>query len=149
LVESRCDAGPAADWPYIMWLYKSSAHRVAEYRLTHAPQESDDFVRACNLPAHSQASAIALAVRDAIAELGAIDPVYIRADDSFDDDLATLPFWGSLDTVGVVLALEQHLSIRISDDDAQCVRHPEFSRGMAVADFVRDVFKAVRTKMAR
>jgi hypothetical protein len=45
-------------------------------------------------------------------------------------------------------ALEQHLNIKISDDDAHCIRHPEFSRGMVVADFVRDVFKAVSTEMA-
>lgn len=129
-----------------MWPFTSSALKVAEYSRSRTPQEPAEFVRACALPDDPNRTSIALAVRDAIAELGEIDPLLVRADDSFDRDLVNLPFWGSLDTIAVILALEKHLKTKISDDDAHSIRNPEMSHGMVVADFVRDVFQVVNTK---
>jgi acyl carrier protein len=131
-----------------MWAFKSSAQRLAEYKDTHSPQDDGDFVQACNLPAHPQSSAIALGVRDAVVELGEIDAPYIRASDRFDQELTHFAFWGSLDTIAVVLEFEKHLGVRISDDDAQHIRNPEMAKGVTVADFVADVFKVVSPKMA-
>ncbi|MAT73082.1 MAG: hypothetical protein CMJ58_26660 [Planctomycetaceae bacterium] len=132
----------------IMWPFKSQQQRIAEFRSTHERQAADEFVRRCNLPEHPHAGAIALAVRTAIAELGSIESDYVRADSSLDDDLITLSFWGSLDTIAVVLELEQHRGVKISDDEAQRIRHPEFS-SMIVADFVRAVFMVVVDKFSK
>lgn len=120
---------------------------VSDFKATRSPQDDEEFIRACNLPAGTKPSTIALGVRAAIAELGQVEPMYIRANDSFDDELISLPFWDSLDTYAVVLTLEEHLGIHISDNEAQQIRHPEMSRGMTVADFVTDTFKALADKI--
>ena len=131
-----------------MWPFKSSVQLVAGYKSAHLPQDDDDFVRGRSLPTHPRSSAIALGVRAAIAELGKIDVAYIRASDRFDRDLVCLPFWGSLDTIGVVLALERNLGVTICDDEAQCVRNPEVTPGVTVAEFVADVYKVIGGKLA-
>lgn len=131
-----------------MWPFKSSTEWVAEFKATRSPQDSEEFVRACSLPTSPASSALAIGVRAAIAELGEVDSTYIRADDGFDDDLIKLPFWGSLDGLAIILTLQDHLGIRISDEEAQRIRNPESSSGMTVADFVTDIFDVLGDKMA-
>lgn len=129
-----------------MWPFKTTTKRLAEYRESHPAQKDDDFVRECGLADSPKSVAIALGVRAAIAELGEIDPTYIRASDRFDEDLVYLPFWGSLDTVGIVIALEKHLGTLISNDEAQRIRDPESEKGVTVAQFVTEVHQMLSAR---
>lgn len=130
-----------------MWHFKSSAQMVSDFKSTRSPQGNEEFVRNCRLPAGKSTTVVALGVRATIAELGQVEPDFIRADDQFDNELISLPFWDSLDTYEVILTLQEHLGIDISDNDAQQIRHPEMSRGMTVADFASDVFNVLADKI--
>ena len=98
-----------------------------------------DFVRGCDVQP-SKANA-AIQIRIAIANLGGVEPGYVHALDTFDDELAHFDFWGSLDTVEVALELERQLGINIADDKLQRIVNPELVSGWTVADFVRNVIE--------
>ncbi|MEQ8835940.1 MAG: acyl carrier protein [Lacipirellulaceae bacterium] len=130
-----------------MWLFKLSAQMLADFKSTRSPQEDEEFVRECNLPAGRKSSVVAIGVREAIAELGQVEPTYVRANDRFDNELVSLPFWDSLDTIEVILTLEKSIGIPITESEAQRIRHPESVRGMTVSDFVTDVYEALAEKI--
>lgn len=102
-------------------------------------QSERDFVEACGLDARSDGERVALGVRRAIANLGGVDQKLIRANDTFNDDLVDLEFWGSLDSIELVLEVEKCLGFAISDTQAQSIPDPESIAGYTVADFVRSV----------
>src|SRR5262249_20239256 len=53
-------------------------------------------------------------VRRAIAGLGTVPAETIRADDTFSEDLVQLPFWDSLEWMGLILEIEQQPEDRVS-----------------------------------
>ncbi len=104
-------------------------------------QSDDDFLARCELNrGHADA---AIRVRAAIATLAGVEPGYVHAEDTFDGDLAHFDFWGSLDSVAIVLELEKQMGIPISDEQAQRIVDPESVRDLTVAQFVRSVLEAV------
>ena len=108
-----------------------------EFIQARIAQAEAEFLRRCDLPAHLEASA--LAVRAAIANLAGVDVCLVHADDRFDTELLHFDFWGSLDTIAVVLELEQCLGVPISDAQSQKLPNPEFVPGPTVAEWVRRV----------
>jgi acyl carrier protein len=105
-------------------------------------QPDSEFIARCELTGES--ASYALKVRTAIANLAKVDPEYVRAQDTFDRDLAQFDFWGSLDSIAVVLELEECLGVRISDKVAGEIPNPERAPGITVAEFVRDVLHVIQ-----
>jgi acyl carrier protein len=108
-------------------------------------QSSQDFLAACDLS--GDAADEALKVRDAIANLGGVGAECVRADHTFERDLTHFDFWGSLDSVAVVLELETCLGIIITDDMAAQIPDPESIPGFTTADFVRSVLRVVQERI--
>jgi len=59
------------------------------------------------------------------------------------NELVHFDFWGSLDSIAVVLELENSLGIEISDEMASEIPDPERIPGFTVAQFARGVLEAV------
>jgi hypothetical protein len=72
-----------------------------------------EFVKACEIPGEPLMVEVALAARRVIAELGTVPAETIRPDDSFAQDLVHLPYWDSLDWLGLVLGIERELGGRV------------------------------------
>lgn len=124
---------------------RGEAARAAAFATAREPLLVTDFCHGCGLHASGAGCARAAAVRRAITRLGQVPPHAIRPGDRFAVELAALPFWDSLDVVGVALALEEELAVELSDAQLQRVRHPEHHPSLSVRDFVADVL-AVLTR---
>jgi acyl carrier protein len=122
--------------------FRSHARDKREFLASRTVQEEADFLANCGLPEESVEAA--LAVRKAIATLGGVDPGYVHALDSFARDLSHFDFWGSLDSVAVVLELEHALRVHISDEQAQRMPDPELVDDLTVADFIRSVLEVLQ-----
>ena len=124
-----------------MW-FRSHARDKREFLDSRTKQTETAFLAQCGLPEES-AEAV-LAVRKTIATLGGVDPGYVHAMDSFARDLSHFDFWGSLDSVAVVLELEQALDIRVSDEQAREMPDPELTDDLTVAAFIRSVLEVLQ-----
>lgn len=62
---------------------------------------------------------IALGARRAFADLGSVPAESIKASDRFYPDLEKLPFYDSIDALGVILELETKVGVQICGDDAE------------------------------
>src|SRR5262249_61076713 len=71
------------------------------------------------LPAGLEATHAALAVRRAVANLGSVDPGFIRAEDVYPDQLGVLPFWDSIDWLAFLFELEEQLGTKISTKEME------------------------------
>ncbi len=68
---------------------------------------------------------------------GGTDESFINSHDKFFPDLAHLPFWDSLDAMGIILELEQEFEIEITEEEAETMLNPEIEwRTATVADAV-------------
>jgi len=115
-------------------MFKSAHAKVAKFRRNRSRQTDDDFLREVGVPSEAPASRIALAVRRAVATAGLVDPLYIRADDRADHELAVLPLWDSMDWVELVMNIEDELGIEISDEEAMSIRVHNFSLRSCIDD---------------
>jgi acyl carrier protein len=69
---------------------------------------------------------------------------FIHHDALFSSELVDLPFWDSLDAVGIALVLEEELGIELSDEQLERVRNPEhLQQNLKVSDFVADVLAVI------
>jgi acyl carrier protein len=100
-------------------------------------QSDSDFIVGCGLA--MDCAPTALKIRTAIANLAKVEVAQIRAQDTFDHDLVHFEFWGSLDSIAVVLELEKCLGLCIPDEVAADIPNPERRPGITVAEFVKDV----------
>lgn len=123
--------------------------RLKQFLAGRTPQTDADFVAACGVDAHPCGAQVALGVRKVIAQLGGIESyeTYVRSENRFQHELALLDFWDSLDTVMVVLSLEETLRVKISDDEAAKISNPEERKELSVCQFVMDVLAIVSPKM--
>lgn len=112
-----------------------------EFLESRTKQSDEEFIAGCALTMESRSDAIK--VRSAIANLGRVDAGYVWSEDRFDRELVHFDFWGSLDSVAVVLELEKCLGIRIGDEQASQIPDPEQTSGLTVAEFVRSVLRIV------
>ena len=115
-------------------MFKSAHAKVAAFRKTRGRQSNDDFLREVGASNDAHASHVALAVRRAVATAGLVDPLYIRADDRADNDLAVLPLWDSMDWVELVMNIEDELGVTITDEDAMSIRVNHFSVRSCIED---------------
>ncbi len=93
-----------------MWCIFKTAHaKVADFRAGRSRQPDEQFVAECALPDDPEASRIAVGVRRAVASVGLVDPLFIRASDRFPEELGALPLWDSMDWIALILALEEEL----------------------------------------
>lgn len=91
------------------------ATELAASRWRERPTLGDDeFVKACGLPDEPLMIEVALAARRVIAELGTVPAGTIRPDDSFARDLVQLPYWDSLEWMGLVIGIEAELGDRVN-----------------------------------
>lgn len=120
-----------------MTWFKSKRQRVQEFSDSKPPESDEEFVSGCGVS--SATAHIAIGVRRVIARLGSVEPAFICHDDLFEGRIDRLPFWDSLDTIGIVMELEEEFGVKIDDAKAQRIRHPELTRKLTVKDFVSDV----------
>ncbi len=96
----------------------SAERKVAVFCVGRSRQPDDPFIAECGLPSDAEAARIAVAVRRAVADIGSIDPEFIRADDAYPDQLGVLPLWDSMDWIAFLMALEEQLGTRLSEEEA-------------------------------
>jgi acyl carrier protein len=121
-------------------LLKSSHAKVAEFKKGRDRQSDEEFLRELGVGDGAEEREVALAVRRAIASVGLVDPLYIRADDRERDELSMLPLWDSMDWVSLLLELEAELKLSIPDKAAAQIKITDFS----VRSCVRDTLAVVR-----
>jgi len=124
------------------WMNYRSGKTIKDDFLKSRKKQSDkEFLAACELPDNLGCSA--LKVRVAIANLGGVEAGDIRAEDTFDGELIHFDFWGSLDSIAIVLELEICLGLKIDDVMASQIVDPEAKPRTTVAEFVRCVLRVV------
>jgi len=131
----------------VFWIIRRK--QVQAFTSGKNPQSDEEFLAGCGLPDNDGAKSVALGVRRVIATFGEIEPEYIHHNAVFASEINYLPFWDSLDGVELVMTLEDELGTAISDEEAESIRNPEFDKtGLAVRDFVSDVYRVVGARMA-
>lgn len=119
---------------------KGSHFKVAEFKQGRNRQADADFLRDLGIGDNPEEREVALAVRRSVANVGLIDPLYIRADDRARDELSVLPLWDSMDWVALLMELEDELGLSIPDKEAQQIKVSDFS----VRSCVKDTLAVVR-----
>jgi acyl carrier protein len=119
---------------------KGSRDKVADFKKGRERQSDEDFLRDLGMLDSAEEREVALAVRRAVANVGLIDPLYIRADDREREELSVLPLWDSMDWVALLMELEDELSLAIPDKAAEKIKVSNFS----VRSCVRDTIMVVR-----
>ena len=119
---------------------KGSHAKVADFKKGRERQSDEDFLRDLGFGDSAEEREVALAVRRAVANVGLIDPLYIRADDRERDELSVLPLWDSMDWVALLMELEDELGLAIPDKEAEKIKVSDFS----VRSCVRDTLAVVR-----
>ena len=117
-------------------LFQHWTTRVAEFTKGRTPESDDAFLAACGLPDNAETRRIAIGVRDVFGEEGSVDPKFIFATDRYPEDLEILPSWDSLDTVDLLMRIEEKLDIRIPDRDADQLFRLRFTVREFVATMV-------------
>lgn len=78
------------------------------------PTADETFLEQVGIDPASPQAAVAPTARRVFAELGSIPPQSVRGPDRFYPDFQRLPFYDSVDALGILLQLESQLSIKIS-----------------------------------
>ena len=123
----------------VVMRFRSAKQIKQDFLNARTGQSEADFLTVCGVRAELEQRA--LRVRAAIANLAGVDVCHIHADDKFDSELTHFDFWGSLDSIELVLELEESLDVRISDEQAHEIPDPESVPALTVADWVRRVVK--------
>jgi acyl carrier protein len=97
--------------------FRTARQKIALFCAGRSRQPDDQFAAECGLPTDAEAARIAVAVRRAVADIGSIDPEFIRADDAYPDQLGVLPLWDSMDWMAFIWALEEKLGTRLSVEE--------------------------------
>lgn len=121
--------------------FNSKQRQSKAYCENRLPQTDEEFVSGCGVA--GSAEGIAIGVRRVIARLGSVDPVYIHHDARFIGEINRLDFWDSLDSIAIVMELQDELGCAIDDDAASQIRNPEMTTNLTVAEFVSDVINVV------
>ena len=91
--------------------------QIARFCAGRSLQTDERFLLDSNLPANAATARIAIAVRRAVANIGTVDPQYIRPGDAYPDQLAVLPLWDSMDWFAFRMELEEQLGACFSDEE--------------------------------
>ncbi|MBI5758483.1 MAG: hypothetical protein HZA46_08200 [Planctomycetales bacterium] len=80
-----------------------------DFRVGRTRQPDDEFLSDCGVAPGTEATRIALAVRRAVAGIGLVDPLFVRAANSYPGTLELLPLWDSMDWLALGLEMEREL----------------------------------------
>ena len=117
--------------------------QIAKFCAGRSTQSDEQFLLASGLPPDAETARVAIAVRRAVANIGAVDPQFVRPDDAYPDQLAVLPLWDSMDWFAFRMELEEQLGDRFS--------HEEFKRlfdGSGASISVKEMVDGVQRVLA-
>jgi hypothetical protein len=89
---------------------------VADFRKGRSRQPDNEFLADCGVEPETETDRIALAVRRAVASIGLVDPLFVRAWDSYPGTLELLPLWDSMDWFALQMEIEHELGQRVPGD---------------------------------
>jgi hypothetical protein len=95
-------------WRFLR-VFKPAHCKVADFRRGRTRQPDDEFLADCGVAPGTEPARIALAVRRAVAATGLVDPLFVRAQDSYPGSLEVLPLWDSMDWVALQFEIEREL----------------------------------------
>jgi acyl carrier protein len=98
-------------------VFRTANQKVAAFCEGRSRQADEEFTADCGLPAEPLAARVAVAVRRAVANIGSVDPLFIRAADLYPDQLGVLPLWDSMDWLAYLMELEKELGTRFSEEE--------------------------------
>ncbi len=126
---------------------KRMQKNLSEFSNNVSRQSDQDFVEKCFEKACQKKMTIALSIRNAIANLGNIQPEFIHAESSF-EELDLLSFWeccgdAGFDTILFVEAIEKELNLKLTDKQLQScsVQDPDLNIKLKICDFVQDFYR--------
>lgn len=106
------------------------------------PTADATFLEQVGIDPASPQAAVALTARRVFAELGSIPPQSVRGPDRFYPDFQRLPFYDSVDALGILLELGSQLSIKISRSASDPLMTLITAReSVTVAEAVREVVR--------
>lgn len=121
--------------------------RATELAASHwreRPRMGDgEFLKACEIPDDPLTVEVALAARRVIADLGTVPTETIKPDDSFAHDLVQLPYWDSLEWMGLVMGIERELDDRVIITEQGFDEAMRVARGLSKGLRVRHVVRAM------
>ncbi len=95
-------------WQFLR-VFKPAHVKVDDFRRGRTRQPDDEFLADCGVQPGTETARIALAVRRAVAFIGLVDPLYVRATDSYPGTLELLPLWDSMDWFSLQMEIEREL----------------------------------------
>ena len=95
-------------WQFLR-VFKPAHLKVDDFRTGRTRQPDDEFLADCGVQPGTETARIALAVRRAVAWVGLVDPLYVRATDSYPGTLELLPLWDSMDWFSLQMEIEREL----------------------------------------
>jgi hypothetical protein len=121
--------------------------RSVDYFLSRSFSQSDDeFIKICFQDFSNEKIKVAIGIRHAIAELGSIEPEYIRGELSF-EELDSLPFWrlcgdAGFDTGILINSIEKNLGIKFTERQLELahVRDPDLNISMKIYEFIQEFY---------
>jgi len=119
-------------WRFLR-VFKPAHSKVDDFREGRTRQSDNEFLADCGLTPGTEAAEVALAVRRAVAGVGLIDPLFIRAHDSYPGTLEVLPLWDSMDWLCLVFELERELGHSARWEPGEILQH---SRFLTVRDLI-------------
>lgn len=125
----------------VAWRKARAERKAARYIALYATlaQTDDEFVAACRAQGVAHSRDLILGIRRIMAGYGMVPPEYIPSTATYFDDLCALPHWDSLDSVELVLQIEEVFEVTIPDREAEKMLNPEIAPiGTVVADFIQD-----------
>ena len=99
--------------------------KVEDFCRGRARQPDNEFLADCGIEAGGEAARVALAVRRAVAWIGVVDPLFVRASDSYPGTLELLPLWDSMDWLSLQLRIEEELGQKVRWEACECAPNPE------------------------
>ncbi|MBI5383884.1 MAG: hypothetical protein HZA90_04275 [Verrucomicrobia bacterium] len=127
-------------------MFKTAHHKVDDFRQGRIRQADEEFLQDCQICSGTEAARIGLAVRRAVGGVGLVDPLFVRADDSYPGTLERLPLWDSMDWVAFEMEVERELGEPLPSGEH--VPTPSAQR-MTVRDLVERVRELMRPSPTR
>ena len=115
--------------------WRTADEMAASFAADRTPEPDEQFVAACDLPDTPEAIRVALAVRRSVASYGMIEPKFIRAADSYPDELVELSGWDSIDFLAWIFELERELDMPVTREAFKDIRQPFTVKDLALATY--------------
>jgi hypothetical protein len=126
-----------AVWP-ILRVFKTAHCKVDDFRKGRTRQPDHEFLADCGVEPGTEMARTALAVRRAVAGIGLVDPLFVRAVDCYPGTLELLPLWDSMDWAAFTMELEEELGQRLPDPEKILV-----ARQVSVQQMAADVYRII------